>query len=304
MAHANGPLIYNLLFTAASQALLCVARTWPPLAVDTGFIAVLHTWGQLLFAHVHLHILWPLGGLTRDGTAWRSLARGVALPEAELRDEFRRRFLDGLQRAYDRGELVLTGRHGQLLAPARFTPWIAGLRTSYWNLHAERVELGPTHEMTSEEAARCTLGYLAAYANGVALHNDRLLGIEDDHVVFSYKDYRDQGRVKIARVPALEFIDRFLLHVLPRHVRRIRNYGFLAPNQRGTKLPLIRRLLGLPEPGSATENEEPLLEEEQDEDATGVGRPCPVCHTGVLVEITWPRPTIAEIMQLPLAHPR
>ena len=125
-------------------------------------------------------------------------------------------------------------------------------------------------------------------------------------MVFSYKDYRDQGRRKIARVDALEFIDRFLLHILPRHVRRIRNYGFLAPNQRGVKLPLIRKLLGMPEPGRASEGDEPLLEEEEDADAAGteVRRPCPVCKTGVLIEVTWPRPTIAQIMQMTLEQLR
>ena len=262
LAHDNGPLIYNLLFTAAAQALLYVVRTWTQLEVDTGFITVLHTWGQELFLHVHLHIVWMAGGLTRDGTAWRSLASGVSLPQDWLREEFRRRFLEGLQRAYERGALVLTGRHGHLLAPQRFAQWLAPLRTCYWNVYAQPVELGRSENMTREEAARRTLGYLAAYANGVALHNDRLLGIEDDHVVFSYKDYRDHGRVKIARVPAVEFIDRFLLHVLPRHLRHIRNYGFLAPNQRGKKLPLIRQLLGMPEPERASEGDEPLLEEE------------------------------------------
>ena len=123
-------------------------------------------------------------------------------------------------------------------------------------------------------------------------------------MLFSYKDYRDHARVKTARVPALELIDRFLLHILPRHVRRIRNYGFLAPNQRGQKLPLIRRLLGLPPLERAGKREEPLLEEEAEEEenaaAAQVRWSCPVCQVGVLVETIWPRPTIAQLMQLPL----
>ena len=200
LAVHNRRLIDNLLFTAASQALLYVARTWTLLQVHTGCIAVLHTWGQLLFSHVHLHVLWPVGGLTLDGTAWRSLPRTFALPQTELRQEFRTRFLDGLERAYVRGELVLTGRHGHLLAPARFAAWLADLRTCYWNIHTERVDEGHTHQLTPAEAAECTVKYLAAYACGVALHNDRLLAIEEDQVVFNYKDYRDHGRVKIARV--------------------------------------------------------------------------------------------------------
>jgi hypothetical protein len=139
----------------------------------------------------------------------------------------------------------------------------------------------------------------------VVRHYDRLLGIEHDQVVFSYKDYRDHARVKIARVPALEFIDRFLLHILPRHVRRIRNYGFLAPNQRGKKLPLIRRLLGMPPLERDRKAEKPQLPDEEQEDqdarpAAALGPPCPACQTGVLRVVTWPRPTIAQIMQIPL----
>ena len=287
-------------------ALLHVARHWTLLEVDTGFIAVLHTWGQQLYLHVHLHILWVAGGLSLDGTHWRSLPCGFSLPKDWLRKEFRTRFLEGLQRAYERGDLVLTGRHGHLLSPQSFARWMANLRTCYWNLHAEPVDLGRTAEMTREEAARRTLGYLAAYANGVALHNDRLIAMDDDTVAFSYKDYRDQGRRKIARVNALEFIDRFLLHILPRHVRHIRNFGFLAPNQRGTKLPLIRKLLGMPEPARASEGDERLWEEEEEGDAAGteVRRPCPVCKMGVLIEVTWPRPTIAQIMQMTLEELR
>ncbi|MEK7754000.1 MAG: transposase, partial [Acidobacteriota bacterium] len=218
LAHHNGPLIYQLLFAAASPALLHVGRTWTCLQAELGFIAVLHTWGQALFLHVHLHILWPAGGLSLDGTGWRSLPRGFCLPKDWLRNEFRKRFLDGLQQAYDQGELILRDRHGYLLVPGNFTRWMARLRTCYWNLDAQPVDLG-REGMTPREAALCTLKYLAAYANGVALHNDRLISIEEDEVTFSYKDYRDQGRRKIARVPALEFIDRFLLHVLPRQLR-------------------------------------------------------------------------------------
>ena len=269
LAHANGRLIYGLLFTAAAQALLQVARTWTQLQADTGFIALLHSWGQLALLHVHCHILWPAGGLSLDGTAWRTMPPGFSLPKPWLRREFRTRFLDGLQRAYDRGELVLTGRHGHLLSPARFAAWLGALRSCYWNIHAQPVELGGSAEqLTREEAARRTVGYLAAYASGAVLHNDRLRTIEDDHVLFSYKDYRDHARVKTARVPALELIDRFLLHILPRHVRRIRNYGFLAPNQRGQKLPLIRRLLGLPPLERAAKGEEPFLEEEEEDERT------------------------------------
>jgi hypothetical protein len=256
---------------------------------------------------VHLHILWIAGGLSLDGTAWRSLPPGCCLPPKKLRREFRDRFLAGLERAQARGALVLTGRHGHLVSPARWAPWLAKLRAVDWNVYAAPVELGGRGEgLTPAEAARRTVGYLAAYASGTALHNDRLLALEDDQVEFSYKDYYDRARRKRAWLPALELIDRFLLHILPRHVRHIRNYGFLAPNQRGTKLPLIRRLLGLAAAeGAAAAGDEPRLPEDEDAaQGAELVRPCPVCHTGVLREGTWPRPTIAQIMQLPLTQLR
>ena len=297
LALDNPALLYNLLFTAASQALLHVGRTWSPLRAETGFIGVLHTWGQLLWVHIHLHVLWIGGGLARDGSVWRALPQGFCLPKEWLCDEFRTRFLAGLERAYDDGTLVLRGRHGHLFAPAAFAAWIEGLKTTFWNLHAEPVDVGRAAEQTPEEAAERTLGYLARYASGVALRNNRLLAIEGDEVVFSYQDYRDHGRRKQMSLPGVELLERFLQHVLPPQTRHIRHYGFLSPNQRGEKLPLIRRLLGCsPREEEAATGEGDLRCQEED-----AGHKCPRCGQGELVvrEIH-ARPTVAEIMRLPL----
>ena len=210
-------------------------------------------------------------------------------------EEFRTRFLDGLQKAYEQDKLILRDRPGQLLAAEAFAEWLETLRTCYWNLHAKPVDLG-TAEMTQAAAAERTLKYLAGYARGVALKNERLLLLDNDEVTFSYKDYRDQGKRKVKSLPALEFIDRFLLHVLPRHLRHIRNYGFLSHNQRGTKLPLIRRLLGL-EDAAAEEDEEELGGGQSPAEA--VVHACPCCEDGVLVlELALPRPSIAQIMRM------
>ncbi len=244
LALDNAVLLYNLLFTAASQALLFVGRAYSPLRAETGFIAVLHTWGQLLWAHVHLHVLWIGGGLARDGSGWRALPTGFCLPKEWLREEFRFEFLAGLQRTYDNGTFVLRGRHGHLFAPAAFAAWIEELKAKTWNLHAEAVDLGHETDQTPAEAAQRTLGYLARYASGVALSHERLIAIAGDEVEFSYKDYRDHGRRKVARLEGVEFLERFLWHVLPPGLRHIRHYGFLAPNKRGEQLPRIRALLG------------------------------------------------------------
>ena len=128
-------------------------------------------------------------------------------------------------------------------------------------------------EQTPEEAAERTLGYLARYASGVALRNDRLLAIEGDEVVFSYQDYRDHGRRKQMSLPGLEFLERFLQHVLPPQTRHIRHYGFLSPNQRGEKLPRIRRLLGCSPPEEEADPGQGDLRC-QEEDA---GHKCPWC---------------------------
>jgi len=137
----------------------------------------------------------------------------------------------------------------------------------------------------------------------VAIHNSRLLEIDDENVTFSYKDYRDGGRRKVTSLPGVEFLRRFLTHVLPRGLRHIRHYGFLSQNQRTKKMALIRRLLGLAEPEPAEEVEENDVDSfDGDEDEEKLGRICKECGKGRMIagpEI--PRPTIAEIMEMPHA---
>ena len=229
------------------------------------------------------------------------------MPQDWLREEFRTRFLDGLQRAYERGELVLTGRHGHLLSPQRFAQWMAHLRTCYWNVHAEPVDVGRSAEMTREEAARRTLGYLAAYANGVALHNDRLLAIEDDHVVFSYKDYRDHGRVKIARVPAVEFIDRFLLHVLPAPCSAHSELWISGPESAREEAAADPPTAGDARAGARVGGRRAAAGGGRGRGRSGHGSPggrVPCARWACWLEITWPRPTIAQIMQMTMEQLR
>ena len=125
------------------------------------------------------------------------------MPERRLRDECRKRFLDGLQKAYEQDKLILRDRHGQLLAAEAFAEWLETLHTCYWNLHAKPVDMG-TAGLTPAAAAERTLKYLAGYASGVALKNDRLLSLDNDEVTFSYKDYRDQDKHKVTSLPALD----------------------------------------------------------------------------------------------------
>jgi hypothetical protein len=152
---------------------------------------------------------------------------------------FRGAFLKGLQRLYRNDQLVLRGVNGHLFAPAAFEAWIQELETKTWILHAEPVTRGHESDQTPAEAAQQTLSYLARYANGVALSNERLIAIEGEDVVFSYKDRSDHNRKKTARVPGVKFLQLFLQHVLPQGLRHIRHYGFLAQNKRGKMLPQL-----------------------------------------------------------------
>jgi hypothetical protein len=301
LALDNMALIYNLLFTTASQTLLWVGLAYRPLRAETGFIAVLHTWSQLLLLHVHLHVLWIGGGLALDGSGWRSLPTGFCLPKRWLRKAFRFAFLEGLKRLYREDKLVLRSVNGHLFAPAAFDAWIQELATKTWVLYAKPVTWGHESDQTPAESEQQTLSYLARYANGVALSNERLIAIEGEDVLFSYKNRRDNNRRKTARVPGVEFLTRFLLHVLPQGLRHIRHYGYLAPNNRGTQLPLIRALLGCdaidsdtPPPGG----DKPDGEEEPD-------HRCRACGVGTLIlDYEMERPSVQDIMEMPLQELR
>ncbi len=178
---------------------------------------------------------------------------------------------------------------------AAFAALIERMKKTYWNLHAKPASLG-REGLTVREAAEQTLAYLARYVRRVAISNVRLISMDDGYVTFYYKDTRDGGRQKIDRVPALEFIDRFLQHVLPRGKRHVRNFGFLSPGQRTEKLKLIRELLGMDathdQPEKTHGADEPRKEQEEVPSDL-----CPCCQVGRMVlERQFPRPTVREIM--------
>lgn len=301
LALDNAALIYNLLFTTASQTLLTVGRTYTPLRAETGFIAVLHTWSQLLALHVHLHVLWVGGGLALDGSGWRSLPTGFCLPKPWLMEAFRGAFLKGLQRLYREDQLVLRGVNGHLFAPAAFAAWIQELETKTWVLHAEPVTRGHESDQTPAEAAQQTLSYLARYANGVALSHERLIAIEGEDVLFSYKDRRDHNRRKTARVPGVKFLELFLQHVLPQGLRHIRHYGFLAQNKRGKMLPLIRKLLGC---DAIDSDPRPPGGDKPDGEEEPPHR-CRECGVGTLIlDFQMERPSVQDIMDMSLQEMR
>jgi hypothetical protein len=228
--------LYDLLFSAASQPLLTLAADRKRLGAQIGVTALLHTWGQNLMFHPHLHCVVTGGGLSPDGRRWIAARRGYLLPVKVLGRLFRGKFLAGVKEAYDAGQLTLGGSVANLADPQVFRRWLDALYRQDWVVYAKRPFGG----------AQQVFRYLGRYSHRVAIANSRLLTLEDGHVSFRWKDYADDHRTKVMRLTADEFIRRFLLHVLPKRFVRIRHFGLLAGRNVSTRLARCRQLLGEP----------------------------------------------------------
>ena len=272
LALQNKKAVYGVLFRAASQTLLRIAADPKHLGAQLGFMAVLHTWGQTLTHHPHLHCVVPGGGLAPDGKRWIACKKKFFLPVRVLSRLFRRLFLEALQRAFDMGELVF---HGDLKAYAdagEFEKLLRICRQIEWNVHVQPPFAG----------AGTVLDYLARYTHRIAISNHRLISMENGEVAFTYKDYKT-GANRIMTLDACEFIRRFLMHVLPGGFQRIRYYGFLANRHRAQKLDLCRRLLHAPEPAESIAHQG-LDRVALIEILTGVNPTlCPRCQQGRLI---------------------
>jgi Putative transposase len=260
---------YRILFRAASEALLSIAADPRHLGASIGFLAVLHTWGQNLHLHPHLHCVVPGGGISPDGQRWIGCkSKSFFLPVRVLSARFRNLFLRYLRSAFEDGKLKFHGEMAGLNRPSAFELMCRQARRAKWVVFAKPPFGGPEQ----------VLKYLARYTHRVAISNQRLVSIEDGHVQFEYKDYADSGKTKVMTLAATEFIRRFLLHVLPGGFMRIRQFGFLANRQRGKKLALCRALLRVPAPSIVA----PRLEHKA---AASEPKVCPACGVGHLVLI-------------------
>jgi hypothetical protein len=228
--------LYDLLFHAASQTLLTLAADRKRLGAHIGVTALLHTWGQNLLFHPHLHCVVTGGGLSPDGRRWIAARRGYLLPVKVLGRLFRGKFLAGVKEAYQAGQLALGGSVASLADPQVFRRWLDALYRQDWVVYAKRPFGG----------AQQVFRYLGRYSHRVAIANSRLLTLTDGQVSFHWKDYADDHRTKVMRLTADEFIRRFLLHVLPKRFVRIRHYGLLAGRNVSTRLARCRQLLGEP----------------------------------------------------------
>jgi hypothetical protein len=238
IAFQNKAAVYAILFKAAAETLLTIAADPKHLGAEIGLVAVLHSWGQNLHYHPHIHCIVPGGGLspTRSGAVqWIACRPGFFLPVRVLSRLLRRLFLHDLRAAYEAGKLSFFGDLAGLTAPAAFSRRLAEARHVEWVVYAKPPFGGPEQ----------TLTYLGRYTHRVAIANSRLVSMADGRVAFRWKDYRHRGKAKVMTLDAHEFIRRFLLHTLPDGFHRIRHYGFLANGHRAQKLELCRRLLNI-----------------------------------------------------------
>jgi hypothetical protein len=236
LLRVNPRRLYALLFCTAAATLQTFARDPQHLGAELGVTAVLHTWGQNLTQHVHLHCVVTGGGLSRDGRHWLNARRGFLFPVRALSKMFRGKFLAGLRRLHRGARLTFAGDSAALADTATWARWVGTLRRADWVVYAKPPFAGPER----------VLKYLSRYTHRVAIANERLLFVGDGVVRFRWKDYADHNRVKVMTVAADEFLRRFLLHVVPRGFMRIRHYGLLAPCHRTTRLKRCRELLSPP----------------------------------------------------------
>ena len=226
LALQNKKLLYGILFRAASETLLTLAKDPKHLGAQLGFLAVLHTWGQNLHLHPHLHCVVPGGGLSIDGQSWVSCKENFFLPVRVLSRLFRGKFLSYLDNAFANGEIRFFGKLERLAEASSWRRFLRHRRSSEWVVYSKPPFGGPEQ----------VLKYLARYTHRVAISNQRIVSLEDGRVCFRYKDYARGNRQKMMTLQAKEFIRRFLLHVLPSGFMRIRYYGFLANRHRQEKL--------------------------------------------------------------------
>ena len=272
LAYQNKDLVYSILFRATAETLSTIAADPKHLGAEIGFFAVLHTWGQNLLHHPHLHCVVAGGGISPDGTRWVSCRPGFFLPVRVLSRLFRRLFLTYLQEAFDASQLHFFSSLEALHDPEAFARYLDPVRKQEWVVYAKPPFAGPQQ----------VVDYVGRYTHRVAISNHRLVEIEDGQVKFHWRDYRDNNQQKTMVLSADEFIRRFLLHVLPGGFHRIRYYGFQGNRYRKQKLEHCRQLLSMTLPNEGSSQPQPCEDyRDRYERLTGHSlRECPLCHRG------------------------
>lgn len=230
----NKKLLYGLLFRASAATLLEIAADPKHLGAEIGFFSILHTWGQNLLHHPHLHCVIPAGGLSRDQKVWVRPKYRFFLPCGVLSRVFRGKFVSGLKRAFREDNLCLPGELQSLADKKAFQSFLRALHEHQWVVYSKPPFGGPNH----------VLNYLARYTHRVAISNHRLVSLSDGKVTFRWKDYAHGSQQKLMTLSAEEFLRRFLLHTLPRGFVRIRFFGFMTHRRRAALLPVCRQRIG------------------------------------------------------------
>lgn len=257
LALQNKALVYNLLFRAVAETLLQIAADPKHLGADIGFLAVLHTWGQTLLSHPHVHCVVPGGGLSPDHRRWIPCGDKFFLPVHVLRVVFRGKFLQALERAFKTHKLTLAGQLAPLQSPAQFAALLRAAAQPNWVVYAKQPFAGPAQVLT----------YLSRYTHRIAISNSRLLSLANASVTFRWRDYAHGHQARTMTLEANEFLRRFLLHVLPTSFVRIRYFGLLANRCRAQLLALCRSHLRTSPPPPVT---------------LDLGHLCQHCHRGTM----------------------
>jgi hypothetical protein len=243
LALQNKKVVYDLLFRASAETLLEVARNPRHLGAEIGFFSVLHTWNQKLGLHPHVHCVVPAGGLSADHTRWIKTRYAFFVPVKVLSRVFRGKFVAALKRAFRAGQLQFQGNLTPLAQPKAFSSWLRPLFREDWVVYSKPPFGGPEY----------VLRYLGRYTHRVAISNHRLVSFVDGQVTFRWRDSAHNNEQKLMALPLDKFLQRFLLHVLPKGFVRIRHFGFFAHRRRRTTLPLCFQLLGPATPPQATQ---------------------------------------------------
>ena len=269
LALQNQKIFYSLLFKAASETLRELSRDPKYLGAEIGIISVLHTWGQNLMDHPHVHCIVPGGGLSFDGTHFVRSRKKFFIPVKVLSRKFRGKFLAFLKEAFQNGDLKFYGKIEPLSGKLNFQMLLDTLFQKEWVVYCKKPFKSPWH----------VLRYLGRYTHRVAISNQRIVSLDNAQVSFQWRDYKDKNRNKVMKLEASEFIRRFLLHVLPCRFVKIRHYGFLGNRNRNRKLRLCQRLTSSKIPEAQKLSAAQLLLK-----LTGLDlRICPCCKQGKMV---------------------
>ena len=269
----NEDELYNLLFHTVAETLRKIARDPKHLGAEIGFFGILHTWGQNLLFHPHIHCVIPGGGIASGRARWIHPRYPFFLPVKALAKVFRGKFVHGLRHAFRTQRLKCAGQIQHLIEPKAFAAFLRTLFRHDWVVYAKPAFGGP------EQVVR----YLGRYTHRIAISNHRLIAFDGDHVTFRWRDYAHGNKQRPMKVSAEEFIRRFLVHVLPKGFVRIRHFGFMANARRSASLKRCRRLLQMAPVIPST-----------DSASSPVGWFCPKCRGRMIVverftaiQLTW-----------------